>query len=158
MKTVNLIQVFYIEKGEEMKSRKLLTCLALVILIVPLLTACGPTKIDVALTTYKIVMSADSARSGDIVFHVHNDATDLTHEFVIFKTDLPADQLPLNSEGAVDEEGPGVTHVDEVEVEAGQAADLAVNLESGNYVMICNINDNNEMHYQHGMYMAFTVK
>ena len=52
-----------------MKSRKLLTCLALVILIVPVLTACGPTKIDVALTTYKIEMSATDARSGDIVFH-----------------------------------------------------------------------------------------
>jgi uncharacterized cupredoxin-like copper-binding protein len=141
-----------------MKSRKLLIFVALAIMIVPVLTACGPTKIDVALTTYKIVMSADSAKSGDIVFHVHNDATDLLHEFVIFKTDLPADQLPLNSEGAVDEEGAGITHIDEVEVEMGQSADLAVNLEPGNYVLICNINDNNEMHYQHGMYVPFTVK
>lgn len=141
-----------------MKSRKLLVLAALAILIIPVLSACGPAKIDVALTTYKINMSATDARAGDIVFHVHNDATDLTHEFVIFKTDLPADQLPMNGEGAVDEEGPGVTHIDEVEVEPGQAADLAVNLEAGNYVMICNINDNNEMHYTHGMYQAFTVK
>jgi uncharacterized cupredoxin-like copper-binding protein len=141
-----------------MKSRKLLTCLALFILIVPVLTACGPAKVDVALTTYKITMDKNSAPAGDIVFHVHNDATDLKHEFVIFKTDLPEDQLPTTAEGAVDEEGAGVTHIDEVEVEPGQAADLAVNLESGNYVMICNINDNNEMHYMHGMHMAFTVK
>jgi len=141
-----------------MKSKKLLIGLALAILIVPVLTACGPAKIDVALTTYKMDMSSTSASAGDIVFHVHNDATDLVHEFVIFRTDLPADQLPLNDEGAVDEEGPGVTHVDEVEVEPGQAADLAVNLPAGNYVMICNINDNNEMHYAHGMYQAFTVK
>ena len=141
-----------------MKSRKLLICLALMVLIVPVLTACGPAKIDVALTTYKIEMSANSAKSGEIVFHVHNDATDLTHEFVIFKTDLPPDQLPLNAEEAVDEEGAGVTHIDEVELEVGQSADLTVNLEPGNYVMICNINDNNEMHYMHGMYVAFTVK
>ena len=141
-----------------MKPRKLLIYLALVILIVPVLTACGPSKIDVALTTYKIAMSKTSASSGDIVFHVHNDATDLTHEFVIFKTDLPADQLPLTADNAVDEEGVGVTHVDEVEVEPGQASDLAVNLEPGNYVMICNINDNNEQHYMHGMYQEFTVK
>lgn len=141
-----------------MKSRKLLTFLALVILIVPVLTACGPTKIDVALTTYKITMSKTSAKSGDIVFHVHNDATDLTHEFVIFKTDLPEDQLPLTADGAVDEEGAGVTHIDEVEVEPGQASDLAVNLAPGNYVMICNINDNNEQHYMHGMHQAFTVE
>ena len=141
-----------------MKSRKLFTFLAFAILIVPILTACGPQKIDVALTTYKITMSKTTANAGDVVFHVHNDATDLTHEFVIFKTDLAPDALPLNSEGAVDEEGAGITHIDEVEVEAGQASDLTVNLEPGNYVMICNINDNNEMHYQHGMYEAFTVK
>jgi uncharacterized cupredoxin-like copper-binding protein len=141
-----------------MKTRKLLTYLAFAILIVPMLTACGPQKIDVALTTYKITVSKATANTGDIVFHVHNDATDLKHEFVIFKTDLAPDALPLNAEGAVDEEGAGVTHIDEVEVEIGQSADLAVTLDAGNYVLICNINDNNEQHYMHGMYQAFTVK
>ena len=141
-----------------MKSRKMLY-LAIAILIIPVLAACGgPTKIDAALTTYKITLSQDSAKAGDIVFHVHNDATDLLHEFVIFKTDLAPDSLPLNAEGAVDEEGAGVTHIDEVEVEVGQSADLAVNLEPGNYVLICNINDNNEQHYMHGMHVPFTVK
>jgi uncharacterized cupredoxin-like copper-binding protein len=141
-----------------MKPRKIFTNLVLVFLLVPILTACGPQKIDAALTTYKITLSKNSAKAGDIIFHVHNDATDLKHEFVIFKTDLPEDQLPTNAEGAVDEEGAGVTHIDEVEVEAGQSADLAVNLAAGNYVIICNINDNNEMHYMHGMHVAFTVK
>lgn len=142
-----------------MKYRKLFTFLALAILIVPVLAACGgPTKVDAALTTYKITLSKNTVNAGDIVFHVHNDATDLLHEFVIFKTDLAPDALPLNSEGAVDEEGAGVTHIDEVEVEVGQSADLAVNLQPGNYVLICNINDNNEQHYQHGMYVGFTVK
>ncbi|NJC97818.1 MAG: hypothetical protein C3F07_06520 [Anaerolineales bacterium] len=142
-----------------MRSRKSLVYFALAILIVPLLAACGgPTKIDAALTTFKITLSQDSAKAGDIVFHVHNDATDLKHEFVIFKTDLAPDALPMNSEGAVDENGAGVTHIDEVEVEPGQAADLKVNLQPGNYVLICNINDNNEEHYQHGMYVGFTVK
>jgi len=141
-----------------MKSRRTLTFFALMALLVPVLTACGPQKIDAALTTYKIVISKNTASAGDIVFHVHNDATDLKHEFVIFKTDLPEDQLPVNSEGAVDEEGAGVTHIDEVEVEVGQSADLAVNLAPGRYVLICNINDNNEMHYAHGMHVVFTVK
>jgi len=142
-----------------MKSRKFLYFIALLVMVVPILSACGgPQKIDAALTTYKITMSKNTAKAGDIVFHVHNDATDLKHEFVIFKTDLPIDQLPTNDEGAVDEEGAGVTHIDEVEVEVGQSADLAVNLQPGNYVLICNINDNNEMHYAHGMRVAFTVK
>lgn len=146
-------------RGDKMRYRKIFALLALAVLLVPVLAACGgPTNIDAALTTYKITLSQDSAKAGTIVFHVHNDATDLKHEFVIFKTDLPPDQLPLNAEGAVDEEGAGVTHIDEVEVEAGQAADLTVDLEPGNYVLICNINDNNEQHYMHGMYVGFTVK
>jgi len=133
--------------------------IALMILLIPMLSACGgPQKVDVALTTYAITMSENSGKAGDFVFHVHNDATDLLHEFVIFKTDLAPDQLPVNAEGAVDEEGAGVTHIDEVEVEMGQSADLAVTLDAGNYVMICNINDNNEMHYAHGMRVGFTVK
>jgi uncharacterized cupredoxin-like copper-binding protein len=149
----------FTERRNSMKSRRLIIWLALLVLVVPLLAACGgPQKIDAGLSTYKITLSQDSAKAGDIVFHVHNDATDLKHEFVIFKTDLPEDQLPVTPEGAVDEEGAGVTHIDEVEVEPGQAADLAVNLEPGNYVLICNINDNNEMHYMHGMHVAFTVK
>jgi uncharacterized cupredoxin-like copper-binding protein len=139
-----------------MKSRKLIY-LALFILIVPVLSACGPAKVDAALTTYKITLDKDSAPAGDIVFHVHNDATDLTHEFVIFKTDLPADQLPLNDDGTVNEDGAGVSHIDEVELEPGAAQDLTVTLDSGNYVLICNI-DSTEMHYQHGMYVPFTVK
>jgi uncharacterized cupredoxin-like copper-binding protein len=140
-----------------MKSRKFYALLAVMILLVPMLAACGPQKIDAGLTTYKITMSKDTAKAGQIIFHVHNDATDLKHEFVIFKTDLPEDQLPLTAEGTVDEEGAGVTHIDEVEVEPGQSADLTVNLEAGRYVIICNINDNNEQHYMHGMHTVFTV-
>jgi uncharacterized cupredoxin-like copper-binding protein len=140
-----------------MKLQKRITVMVLALFLVPLLAACGPTKIDAALTTYKITLSKNTAKAGEIIFHVHNDATDLKHEFVIFRTDLPEDQLPLTPEGTVDEEGQGVTHIDEVEVEPGQAQDLDVTLESGRYVIICNI-DSSEMHYQHGMHTVFTVQ
>lgn len=140
-----------------MKSRKLLIFAALTVLILPVLAACGPARVDAALTTYKIALDKDSAPAGEIVFHVHNDAADLTHEFVIFKTDLPEDQLPTNEDGTVNEDGAGVTHIDEVELEPGAAQDLTVTLEPGNYVFICNI-DSTEMHYSHGMHVAFTVK
>ncbi len=46
-------------------------------------------------------------------------------------------------------DGAGVTHIDEVEVEAGASADLKVKLEKGNYVMICNI-DTPTPHYMQG--------
>ncbi len=83
------------------------------------LAACGPQKVDVNLKSYGIELSANSVSAGNVVFHVSYTATDQMHEFVIFKTDLPEDQLPRTAEGNVDEEGAGVTHVDEV-------ADMAV--------------------------------
>lgn len=141
-----------------MKSRKTYIFLALFILLVPILAACGgPQTIDAALTTYKITLSKNTAKAGEVTFHVHNDATDLTHEFVVFKTDLPADQLPLTAEGIVDEEAPGITAIDEVEdIEPGASADLTVNLESGNYVLLCNV-DSDQLHYSHGMHVAFSI-
>lgn len=140
-----------------MKPRKLITLVVFVVLLVPLLTACGPQKIDVALTTYKITPSKDTANAGEITFHIHNDATDLTHEFVVFKTDLPPDQLPLTAEGIVDEEGEGIKLVDEAEeITPGTSKDLTVTLDPGKYVLVCNTAE--KQHYSHGMYTAFTVK
>jgi uncharacterized cupredoxin-like copper-binding protein len=141
-----------------MKSRKLIAVISMALLVIPILTACGPTRIDVAMTTYKFTLDKNSAPAGEITFHVHNDAADLTHEMVIFKTDLPVDQLPLNDDGTVDEEAAGITFIDEAsDIEPGASTDLTVNLEAGNYALVCNI-DSTELHYQHGMYAAFTVK
>ena len=134
--------------------------LALVsILMAATLAGCasGPTKVDVALTTYKITLSTETAKAGDVVFHVHNDATDQVHEFVVFKTDLPEDQLPLTAEGIVDEEGAGITFINEVEdVTQGTSKDLTVTLEPGRYVLLCNTSEN--QHYSHGMHHVFTVQ
>jgi uncharacterized cupredoxin-like copper-binding protein len=140
-----------------MKVQRYLAVLAVSLFIVPLLSAYGPASVDVTLETYKLTMSRNTAPAGDIVFHVTNKATDQKHEFVIFKTDLPEDQLPLNDDGTVNEDGEGVTHVDEVEVESGASSDLKVNLQPGNYVMICNI-DTPTPHYGQGMHAAFTVQ
>lgn len=141
-----------------MKLRKVLIWVAFFVLLATVLAACGggPTEVDAALTTYNIALSDNSIDSGEVTFHVHNDADDLEHEFVIFRTDLPQDQLPLTEEGVVDENGAGVTAVDEVEVQPGESQDLTVTLDPGNYVIICNI-DSDEMHYQHGMHTALTV-
>jgi uncharacterized cupredoxin-like copper-binding protein len=130
-----------------------------VLVLTPLLAACGgPSKVDVALTTYKITPDKDSVKAGEVVFHVHNDATDLAHEFVVFKTDLPEDQLPMTAEGIVDEKGQGLTGMGEVEdVTPGTSKDLTLTLEPGNYVLVCNV-DSTQLHYQHGMHKSFTVK
>jgi len=144
-----------------LKSFQMLMVLAL--LVTTALTGCGgPTKVDVSLTTYAVTFSVDSIKAGDVVFHVTNDSTDQIHEFVVFKTDLPGDQLPLNAEGAVDEEGAGITFIGEVEdVEIGTSQDFTVTLEPGKYVGLCNVGENVGdvvNHYTHGMYIEFTVK
>ncbi len=141
-----------------MKTPKSFQMLMVVVLLSAFaLAGCGPSKVDVSLTTYKITLSTDSVNAGEVVFHVTNDATDLVHEFVIFKTDLPEDQLPLTAENIVDEEGAGITFINEVEdVEQGTSKDLTVTLEPGRYVLLCNTALNN--HYMRGMHIVFTVK
>ena len=98
-------------------------------------------------------MDESSGDAGDLTFDVTNDA-EQTHEFVIFQTDLAEDALPTNEDGDVDEEGEGVTLIDEIEdVEAGSDRSLTVTLDAGNYVFICNLPG----HYRQGMHTTFTV-
>src|SRR4029453_625430 len=95
----------------------------------------------------------DRASAGDVTFDVTNDA-DQTHEFVVFQTDLAPDQLPTDDGGDVDEAGEGVELVDEIEdIEGGSTQSLTVNLDTGSYVLICNLPG----HYAQGMHTGFTV-
>ena len=57
----------------------------------------------------------------------------------------------------MDEEGAGVTHVDAVAgMAVGQVSDLAVKLEPGRYVLVCNLSENSQ-HYMAGMHIVSTV-
>lgn len=132
---------------------KRLVTLAILLLLVPVLVACGPKKIDVSLTSYAIAPSVDTMNAGDVTFTVTNNATDQAHEFVIVSTDLAADSLPVDSNGDVDEEQ--ITVVDEVEdLQVGSTEDLSVNLPAGHYVLMCN----QPGHYAQGMHLDFTVQ
>lgn len=107
---------------------------------------------------FAITLGTDSLEAGDVTFNITNDGPS-THEFVVFRTDLAEDDLPLtkdeNGNEIVDEEGDGVEHIDEVEdIEAGSDEDFDANLSAGKYVVICNLPD----HYKAGMHAAFTVE
>lgn len=137
--------------------RRYLGILILCVLMIPALTSCAPPSVKVTEESYhiKFANNVKTFPSGEIDFRVTNNATNQAHEFVIFKTDLPANQLPLNDDGDVDEQGKGVTHIDEVEdIGVGETKTLKVNLPPGNYVAICNLPG----HYAQGMYYSFTVK
>jgi uncharacterized cupredoxin-like copper-binding protein len=110
--------------------------------------------VTVALSQFKVELGATSAPGGSVKFDVTNNGS-VEHEFVVFKTDLAADKLPLSSDGkSVDEEGTGVKAIDEIaEFEPGKTESLTVDLPAGRYVLICNV----PTHYTKGMHAEFTT-
>lgn len=118
------------------------------------------TTVDITLQEWAVVTGAESAPAGQLTFNITNDGPEDVHEFVIFKTDLDPGDLPTDDTGAVDEEGEGLELVDEVEdVPVGETEQLTVDMDAGNYVLVCNIYsaDENESHYQMGMRSPFEV-
>jgi uncharacterized cupredoxin-like copper-binding protein len=108
----------------------------------------GATEAD-----YSITLDESSGSAGETTFDVTNEA-EQPHEFVVFKTDLAEDALPVDSDGNVDEKGDGVELIDEIEdIAPGDTPSLTVTLDAANYVIICNLPG----HYKQGMHTTFTV-
>ncbi len=105
-------------------------------------------------TEFKIDLSASTSAAGPVTFQIDNAGT-IVHEFVVMKTDLAADKLPLDtSTGVVSEDTDGLTVVDEVEdIQVGSSESLTVDLPAGHYVVICNV----PAHYAGGMHADFTT-
>lgn len=153
--------------------RSKLGMLAVVVLAGSLLAACGQqedapedeaqeTVVDVTLDEWAIGTSSAQGPAGSITFEIENTGED-THEFVIIRTDLGMLDLPVDDEGAVDEEGEDIEVVDEVEdIGSGSSESLTVELDAGRYVFICNIVEDEdegetEVHYHLGMRNMFEV-
>ena len=140
------------QEGERLMMKRLLVLAAAAALVIP---ACSSDDggIDITESDFKVEPAETSAPAGELTFDITNDA-EQTHEFVIFKTDLAPDALPVGEDGDVDEEGEGVEHIDEIEdITGGSTQSLTVTLDAGNYVFICNLPG----HYAQGMHAAFTV-
>jgi uncharacterized cupredoxin-like copper-binding protein len=126
--------------------------------VAPSVASAGPSAaagtVTASITEYRLVLGATSAPAGSVTFDVKNDGT-IDHEFVVFKTDLAVDKLPLTADGTkVDEEGQGVTIVDEIaEFGAGKTESLTVDMPAGHYVLICNV----PSHYTQGIRADFTT-
>jgi len=120
----------------------------------------GATQVDVTLQEWAVVTSTPSVAAGELYFLVTNSGPDDPHEFVIIRSDEAPDALPT-VEGKVPEDE--IDLVDEIEpFTPGSAASITVNLEAGNYVLICNIAEIEdgelESHYELGMRTAFIVE
>jgi uncharacterized cupredoxin-like copper-binding protein len=138
-----------------MRSRVLVAISAVVLLAAcssPAATPAGPASaINATLVDWQIQLDNATGKAGEITFSVSNKGAN-THEFVVVKTDLAADKLPVTG-NIVDESA--FTPVDEIEdIEPNATPTLKVTLEPGHYVILCNI----EEHYGKGMHADFTVK
>lgn len=120
----------------------------------------GATVVEVTLKEWEIIAGSASAPAGQIYFRVANAGPNHPHEFVVIRSDLAPDALPVK-DGKVPEDD--VELVDEIEPFAvGSTGSLTLDLDPGNYVLICNITETEdgqiESHYELGMRTAFVVE
>ena len=122
----------------------------------------GQTRVDVAIGEFFVRPSQSSSTSGNLRFMVDNQGT-RTHEFIVVRSDLAPEALPMNPDGSFDEEGAGVEVIDEAEdIGAGTTRELDLLLQDGAYVLLCNLvvpQPTGEViaHYMHGMRAGFVV-
>jgi uncharacterized cupredoxin-like copper-binding protein len=112
------------------------------------------TPVNVRLEDFKVQQDAADVPAGTVSFRIRNQGP-TTHELIVVRTDRAPDKLPLQRDGlTVDEEGPGIDLLDEVDgLDIDDRQTLVLNLASGRYVLYCNL----EGHYLGGMYAALTV-
>jgi uncharacterized cupredoxin-like copper-binding protein len=113
------------------------------------------TPLNVLLDDFKVQRDAAVVPAGTVSFRIRNQGP-TTHELIVVRTDRAPDELPLQSDGlTVDEEGPGVEFLEEVEgLDIDDRETLVLDLAPGRYVLYCNL----EGHYLGGMYEALTVR
>ena len=100
---------------------------------------------------FTITLSAATVAAGTVTFSVTNTDA-IFHNFRVIRTDNAPDDLPVD-DGAVDEGA--VEVVDKLaDFGGGETETLPVDLEAGNYVLICNV----PSHYEAGMRAALTVE
>jgi hypothetical protein len=120
----------------------------------------GGSTVAVTLQEFAVVPDTSSASAGSVTFEASNEGPDDPHELVVILTDLEPQSLPTDENGAVDEAGEGIEVIGEIEeFPPGETQSSTFELESGSYVLICNIwdEDEQESHYQEGMRVSFTV-
>jgi len=123
------------------------------------------TTVTATLKEWEIKVSSANLAAGDVTFNLTNDG-DKEHEFIVRKTDLQADSLPLidsgEDAGRIDEESSELSEVgnpSEVAVvpPGSTGLSLRLNLEPGHYVLFCNLKVEDLLHYDKGMHVDFTV-
>ncbi len=110
--------------------------------------------VTVTLSTFGAQLAPGDIHSGDVRFVVKNDASDMSHEFSLVRTDLSPDQLPMEKAGGIDADSPQILKVMATEhLAPGSRREFVVALAPGHYVYFCNI----DAHHMIGMRGEFSV-
>ena len=118
----------------------------------------GGAEVDVVLSEFIVDPGEDSVEAGEVTFALDNQGGE-THEFVVVEA-ASADDLPVDDDGAFEEDN---VLGEAEEIEAGETAELTLDLEPGDYVLLCNIVEEEEdgeveSHFAEGMHSTFTVE
>jgi uncharacterized cupredoxin-like copper-binding protein len=138
--------------------------LAVATLVAVLVAACGggdeAQDVSVSLKEWSVTPSLAQVTDGKVKFTVTNDGT-IPHEFVVIKSDLPPNGLPVSDGKVIEDE---VNLVDEIEAFAAKSTEsITLDLSPGKYLLICNVTEQVPgqpvtSHYQNGMTVLFLVE
>jgi uncharacterized cupredoxin-like copper-binding protein len=109
------------------------------------------TTVKASEVEWGIKTSKKASHSGKVTFAVRN-AGKLTHQFIVLRTNLPANKLPLHGT-TVNLKKAGEV-LGKISLAPGKNGHLSLTLKAGHYVLFCNL----AAHYQSGQHAAFQVK
>ena len=112
-----------------------------------------PSNPRIALSEMKVTMSSTFA-AGQYTFTIAN-AGNIPHELLVFRSSLTPDKYPVDSAGAIVEDGAGITLVSDGDnISPGQSQTRTVDLsQTGSYLFVCNIPG----HFAAHMYTVVTA-
>ena len=112
------------------------------------------TLVNVKLEDFKLTTQRVAVPTGYVTFRIRN-AGPSTHEFIVARSELAADALPLRANGiTVDEDSKRLHPAGELgDIRLDSTRDLTLKLTPGHYVLYCNL----EGHYRGGMFAIVEV-
>jgi uncharacterized cupredoxin-like copper-binding protein len=112
-----------------------------------------PTGTAIYLSEWSVGLPT-SMLAGQVNFAITNIGT-IRHELLVFKTQLPPSAVPVDKNGNIVEDGPGVTLVSRGDkIDPGKTQTRVVDLtQPGTYLFVCNLPG----HFRQGMFRAVTV-
>lgn len=120
------------------------------------------TDLGVTLREYEVTTDETSGPSGTFKFAIKNEGPAESHVFMIVKTDLAPDALPVSSNGQFAPNSDAVILANTPVIRANASDSFGQLLEAGKYVFICNQVDTSNLagagHYSKGMRTGFTVE